>query len=228
VSCSARDFHSALRLTFSRHADTERALGATAYMRNQFPFFGIDAPTRRRLIREVQQKLGLPLSVLELADLCWADREREMQYAACDVLSQSKVLRTLTPDDVPRLERLVLQKSWWDTVDVLAPTIIGGLLRPFPELVQWHAQRMIASENIWLQRSAILLQLKYRDATDFDLLAECILLRASSDEFFVRKAAGWALRSYAYVKPDRVRTFVADHRQILSGLTIREALKNVS
>lgn len=179
-------------------------------------------------MREVQQKLGLPLSVLELADLCWADREREMQYAACDLLSQSKVLRTLSPDDIPRLERLVLQKSWWDTVDVLAPTIIGGILRPFPNLVRDHARAWIECDNIWLQRTAILLQLKYRDATDFDLLTECILLRASSTEFFVRKAAGWALRSYAYVKPDRVRTFVDDHRHELSGLTIREALKNLT
>ncbi len=151
-----------------------------------------------------------------------------MQYAACDVLTQPKALRTLTPDDIPHLQQLITQKSWWDTVDFLAPTIIGGVLRPFPELVHLHARQMIASENIWLQRSAILLQLKYRDATDFDLLTECILMRASSTEFFVRKAAGWALRSYAYVRPDRVRAFVDDHRQELSGLTIREALKNVS
>lgn len=228
MSCSTSEFHSALRGIISQHADSARALGAAAYMRNKFPFFGIDAPTRRLLIREVRQTLGLPLSVLDLADLCWADPEREMQYAACDLMSQPKALRTLTPDDVPHLEQLITQKSWWDTVDVLAPTIIGGVLRPFPELVHSHARQMIASENFWLQRSAILLQLKYRDATDFDLLTECILMRASSKEFFVRKAAGWALRSYAYVRPDRVRAFVDDHRQELSGLTIREALKNVS
>ena len=205
----------------------ERAVGAAAYMRDQFRFFGIDAPTRRRLIREVRHTLGLPSSVLDLADLCWADAEREMQYAACDVLAQPAVLRRLTPVNVPHLQRLVTTKSWWDTVDVLAPTIIGGILRPFPDLVRAHARAWIESDNIWLQRTAILVQLKYRDQTDFDLLTECILRRASSTEFFVRKGAGWALRQYAYTAPDLVRAFLDEHRQALSGLTLREASKHL-
>ena len=196
-------------------------------MRDQFRFFGIDAPTRRRLIREVRHTLGLPSSVLDLADLCWADAEREMQYAACDVLAQPAVLRRLTPVNVPHLQRLVTTKSWWDTVDVLAPTIIGGILRPFPDLVRAHARAWIESDNIWLQRTAILVQLKYRDQTDFDLLTECILRRASSTEFFVRKGAGWALRQYAYTAPDLVRAFLDEHRQALSGLTLREASKHL-
>lgn len=205
----------------------ERAVGAAAYMRDQFRFFGIDAPTRRRLIREVRHTLGLPSSVLDLADLCWADAEREMQYAACDVLAQPAVLRRLTPVNVPHLQRLVTTKSWWDTVDVLAPTIIGGILRPFPDLVRAHARAWIESDNIWLQRTAILVQLKYREQTDFDLLTECILRRASSTEFFVRKGAGWALRQYAYTAPDLVRAFLDEHRQALSGLTLREASKHL-
>lgn len=227
MSCTASDVHAALRRAFTEHANAERAVGAAAYMRDQFRFFGIDAPTRRRLIREVRHTLGLPLSVLDLADLCWADVEREMQYAACDVLTQPAVLRRLTPVNVPHLQRLVTTKSWWDTVDVLAPTIIGGILRPFPDLVRAHARAWIASDNIWLQRTAILVQLKYRDQTDFDLLTECILRRASSTEFFVRKGAGWALRQYAYTAPDLVRAFLDEHRQALSGLTLREASKHL-
>ena len=227
MSCTASDVHAALQRAFTEHANAERAVGAAAYMRDQFRFFGIDAPTRRRLIREVRHTLGLPSSVLDLADLCWADVEREMQYAACDVLAQPAVLRRLTPADVPHLQRLVTTKSWWDTVDVLAPTIIGGILRPFPDLVRAHARAWIASDNIWLQRTAILVQLKYREQTDFDLLTECILRRASSTEFFVRKGAGWALRQYAYTAPDLVRAFLDEHRQALSGLTLREASKHL-
>ena len=227
MSCTASDVHAALQRAFTEHANVERAVGAAAYMRDQFRFFGIDAPTRRRLIREVRHTLGLPSSVLDLADLCWADAEREMQYAACDVLAQPAVLRRLTPVNVPHLQRLVTTKSWWDTVDVLAPTIIGGILRPFPDLVRAHARAWIESDNIWLQRTAILVQLKYRDQTDFDLLTECILRRASSTEFFVRKGAGWALRQYAYTAPDLVRAFLDEHRQALSGLTLREASKHL-
>ena len=46
-------------------------------------------------------------------------------------------------------------------------------------------------------------------------------------EFFIRKVIGWALREYAKVDPDWVRTFVADHDDQLSGLSKREALKHV-
>ena len=228
MSVNVERFHSELVRQFSANADASRAAGASAYMRDQFEFFGIDAPSRRRLLRQTQKTLGVPSNVLDFADLCWTDKQREMQYVACDVLSQPKVLRLLMLEDVPRLERLITQKSWWDSVDVLAPTIVGGILRPFPNLVRDHARAWIECDNIWLQRTAILVQLKYREATDFDLLAECILIRATSDEFFVRKAAGWALRSFAYVRPDRVRKFVHDHRQELSGLTCREALKNLT
>jgi 3-methyladenine DNA glycosylase AlkD len=164
---------------------------------------------------------------MDLAALCWADAEREMQYAACDMLALPAVLRRLTPADIPHLQRFVTTKSWWDTADVLAPTIIGGMLRPFPDLVRDHARAWIEDDNIWLQRTAILVQLKYREQTDFDLLTECVLRRASSTEFFVRKGAGWALRQYAYTAPDHVRAFVDEHSHILSGLTLREARKHL-
>ena len=46
-------------------------------------------------------------------------------------------------------------------------------------------------------------------------------------EFFLRKAIGWALRSYSYVDPDAVERFVHDHDAELSGLSKREALKAI-
>lgn len=219
-------YRAALREAFTAHADAERAVGARAYMRDQFPFLGIDSPTRRYLQREVEQRLGLPSDVLGLAERLWKDDEREYQYAACDLLRRPKALRTCTPDDVPRLERLIVTKSWWDTVDVLAPKIIGHILRPLPNLVEAWASRWIEHDDIWLQRSAILLQLDYKSQTNARLLFACVARRASSTEFFVRKGAGWALRQYAYTDATAVRRFVDAHRSQLSGLTVREALKH--
>lgn len=197
-------------------------------MRNQFPFLGIATPERRRIVRSIITDIGLPTSSLACAEALWRLDERECQYAACDLLTSKRVLAGLTSNDVPRLERLIITKSWWDTVDVLAPSIVGAILRTTPDLVHATAASWIRDENFWLQRSAILLQLKYRAETDEDLLFSCILDRASSTEFFVRKAAGWALRQYAYTAPDRVRAFVESHRRELSALTIREALKHIA
>jgi 3-methyladenine DNA glycosylase AlkD len=43
-----------------------------------------------------------------------------------------------------------------------------------------------------------------------------------SNEFFLRKAIGWALRQHAWADPAAVR-----HKERLSGISQREALKNI-
>lgn len=86
--------------------------------------------------------------------------------------------------------------------------------------------RWIQQDNFWLQRSAFILQLTYRDQTNFSLLKELILYRQHSREFFVRKAAGWALRQYAKFAPEEVLLFIEENPQ-LSGLTRREAIRNL-
>ncbi|NLN96728.1 MAG: hypothetical protein GX128_11245 [Bacteroidales bacterium] len=44
-----------------------------------------------------------------------------------------------------------------------------------------------------------------------------------SNEFFIRKAIGWALRKYSKTSPETVVQFVENNE--LSGLSHREALK---
>ncbi|MBU3742540.1 MAG: DNA alkylation repair protein [Candidatus Kapabacteria bacterium] len=227
MSISVSAFVGELHRTFASHADAKRAQAMSAYMRDQFAFYGIDAPTRQILQREIRQRLGLPSDVLGLAHALWQRDEREMQYAACAILTQPVVQRALLVDDVPSVVDLITAKSWWDTVDVLAPNVIGSILRPLPDQLVQMASAWIESDNIWLQRTAIIMQLRYRAATNVDVLFDCILRRAASTEFFVRKGAGWALRQYAYTAPDAVRAFVEEHRNVLSGLTVREALKRI-
>jgi 3-methyladenine DNA glycosylase AlkD len=48
-----------------------------------------------------------------------------------------------------------------------------------------------------------------------------------SDEFFLRKAIGWALRDLAWSDPTTVVRYVKRWEDDLSPLTRREALKNV-
>ena len=62
---------------------------------------------------------------------------------------------------------------------------------------------------------------------DFDLLYACIEPSMTSKQFFLRKAIGWALRQVAWSHPDEVIRYVRAHADRLSGLSKREALKNV-
>jgi 3-methyladenine DNA glycosylase AlkD len=80
---------------------------------------------------------------------------------------------------------------------------------------------------MWVARTAIIHQLRLKEATDVERLFDYCLRRASDREFFLRKAIGWALREYAKTAPDEVRTFVEVHRDELSGLSIREATKRL-
>ncbi|PWA06313.1 DNA alkylation repair protein [Flavobacterium laiguense] len=79
---------------------------------------------------------------------------------------------------------------------------------------------------MWLNRSAILFQLSYKDRTNFDVLKLVCEKHKMSTEFFIQKAIGWALREYAKTNPKAVRSFVA--QTVLMPLSKKEALKNLS
>jgi len=68
--------------------------------------------------------------------------------------------------------------------------------------------------------------LGYKQDTDFDLLCELIRENLGSEEFFINKAIGWALRQYAWTNPRAVRKFVEATKE-LHHLSRREALKNI-
>nr|MDQ6920534.1 DNA alkylation repair protein [Candidatus Dormibacteraeota bacterium] len=133
----------------------------------------------------------------------------------------------LTPGFIPTLEHLVTTKSWWDTVDGLATNVAGPLVRAHPE-VRPVMDRWLESGDIWLARVAILHQERNESDTDPDLLFAYCRRRAADREFFIRKAIGWALRSYAKVAPETVAGFLATDGSRLSGLSRREAERGVA
>ena len=85
--------------------------------------------------------------------------------------------------------------------------------------------RWIEHDDIWIARTAILHQNRWKNETDEDRLFRYCERRAGDTEFFVRKAIGWALREYSKTDASAVRAFVALHDSELSGLSKREALK---
>lgn len=213
-----------LKSTFEQQQNEQQAKGMCKYMRNLFPFYGIKAPLRKELVRGFIKENG-KLEGEELkrfVECCWEAEHRELQYAAMDIMDRVK--KKLTADFVPFVEKLILQKSWWDTVDWLAPNALGSIFSKHPELIRLNTDSWIASDNIWLQRSAILFQLKYKDQVDEALLFEYILRRADSKEFFVQKAAGWALRQYSKFNAQAVIHFIKNNEQ-LAPLTKKEGMK---
>lgn len=205
------------------HADAENALSMEAYMKNHFPFLGIRNPARVAMTKQFLKEQGIPKGeeAIRVAQELWALPEREFHYTAIMMLLQ--VRKTVTIEHIKLLEHFIVTNSWWDSVDTVADHLIGFHLQRFPELIADHVEKWLASGNMWLQRTAILFQLKYKKKTDVPLLFHCIREMADSKEFFIRKAIGWALREYSKTDAAAVQSFVAS--TALSPLSVREALK---
>jgi 3-methyladenine DNA glycosylase AlkD len=84
----------------------------------------------------------------------------------------------------------------------------------------------VGADALWVARTALLHQLAFKGAADADRLFRYCRLRAGDRDFFIRKAIGWALRTYAAVAPEAVERFVADTPE-LSPLSVREATRGV-
>jgi len=118
---------------------------------------------------------------------------------------------------------MIVSNAWWDTVDFIAAGTLGRFFRMFPDLVTKLTKEWMVSGNIWLQRSCILFQLKYKKDTDTELLYSFIEKLTSSNEFFIQKSIGWALREYSKVNPPEVLRYTESTE--LKPLSRREALR---
>lgn len=206
------------------HRNEENAIPMTKYMRNYFPFLGIKTPERRLLFKTMTTEMELPLyekMQKEVWDLFQLE-EREYHYIAIELLAKYK--QQLTVNDLSFCNRLIETKSWWDSVDSIAPKIVGDIvlanrLEGEAVMVEWAK-----SSNMWTNRASILHQLKYKDKTNEELLFATIERHAGSKEFFLQKSIGWVLREYAKTRPQVIQEFVGSHA--LAPLSKREALKH--
>ncbi len=210
---------------FTQLADPAVAAGAAAYMKHISVFYGIKAPERRLALGHFLKENSTPdINKLEEISLsAWMHPQREMQYAAMEVLF--KVRKKTTAGHIHLLEKLIVTKSWWDTIDYIAPHLVSSHFERYPEQRDTVVTRWMESGNIWLQRSCLLFQLKAKKHTDSQLLFSLIEQLSDHKEFFIRKAIGWVLREYAKTNPGAVIEFVETHD--LSGLSRREALKHL-
>lgn len=214
------------RKHFHQLGDPERAIFMSKYLKNQFEFYGVNAPARKALGRQLVPGFDWKdqKAFLEFVDLCWNEHKREFNYTALDLSFRFR--KKLNQDSIPFYEKLIGRESWWETVDGIAPQIVGRLIIDQPEKQWSYAEKWITMDDIWYQRSALILQLMYKDKTDFELLKKLILYKSNSREFFIQKAAGWALRQYSKTNPTAVRDFIAKNK--LPSLTIREGMKFIS
>jgi 3-methyladenine DNA glycosylase AlkD len=220
------DFVTQLETDFRQQADRNIAVNQEAYLQNQFELYGLPTPLRKEiqkpfLLKEnLPNKKELPHIITEL----WSKPQREFQYFAIDL--NIKYLKKIEFQDIELFELMITNKSWWDTVDLIATNLVGAYFKLFPEQIIPVTKKWMNSDNMWLQRTCLIFQLKYKEEIDTDLLTDYILQLKDTKEFFINKAIGWILREYTRKNPEWVIDFVNKYE--LSNLSKREALKLIN
>jgi 3-methyladenine DNA glycosylase AlkD len=220
------NFITALENAFKQNENPENAFAMAKYMKNHFTFFGIKTEERRRIFKEIwkENKYEVTENARAIALELYAKQEREFHYCAIEILIK-ELKGNYKKEDIQLIEKLILNNSWWDSVDTIAKYILGEHLLEFTSETKKTIERFSKSENMWLNRSAILFQLGYKQKTNVEFLfSECIK-QAHSKKFFIQKAIGWALREYAKTNPETVKNFVLNNN--LKPLSTKEALKNI-
>jgi len=208
---------------FTKNADINNAIAMEQYMRNKFVFFGIKAPERKQIQRTIIKKTGFP-NIIDLEYITislWNNKYRELQYFAMELLQEY-----LLELNINLLEKIITTKSWWDTIDSIASKLVGILFINNINLRDKYIEKWLISNNIWLKRTSIIFQLKYKDKTDFELLKRIIIQLKYEDNFFIKKAIGWALREYSKSYPNKVIQLV--NTIDLKPLSKKEGLKYIN
>lgn len=214
-----------LRILLAAHTDVPTAEWSRAYLKDQFELFGIKAPLRRALFKQFMAE-NTPPQYNDLSDLVWElwlEPEREFQYFAIEILEKYK--KVWTEDMIDLFEKIIVTKSWWDSVDYISSALVSIYFKKYPQQIKPVTERWMASGNMWLQRVSIIFQLTYRKQTDTELMFNYMRQLTHSKEFFIQKAIGWALRQHARTDADLVRDFVENTK--MAPLSKREALKHI-
>lgn len=208
-------------------ADPEKAEEMAAYMKTEMPFYGVAAKPRDKVVAELAREFR-PADRDEyqmMVEALWNQPHREEKYVAIRLARRFKKFITL--DSLPLYESMIREGAWWDFVDEITQHLVSPVLLKSPTETWPLVEKWLVDDNMWIRRAAMLSQNRHREKTNEARLFKFALTLAEEDEFFIRKAIGWALREYAKVDQDAVRAFLEDNRDTFANLTLREASKHM-
>ena len=194
------------------------------YMQDKFRFLGVRGASRTKIYKKYFPEARKSKAIdWDFIENCWKKEEREFQYVVVYYLKAMQ--KFLKREDISRLKYLIVTKSWWDTVDLLAKVVGSLVIR-----IEGYDQIMLEwskDNNMWLKRVAILYQLSLKEKVDEIILDKILVNNLGDIEFFINKAIGWALRDYSKYNPEWVKEFIRKNKDNMANLSIREASKYI-
>jgi 3-methyladenine DNA glycosylase AlkD len=218
-----------VRHLFTDQADPEHAVFHKNYHKSTKKFYGLRAKQLTDVVKEVfptRPKLQKD-DIKPIAAELWASDWFEEQVAAIVLLE--RVVKELTPDDLPYLKKIVDTCEGWATLDYLTTRILGEMAIAYPEEIYPKVRAWVKSKHLWTRRASILIHVwparKHQLHAEYALPTFEELLYEK--EFFIRKAIGWTLREMCKHYPEMVVEFLKVHRDTVSGLTMREGSRRL-
>ena len=211
-----------IKKAFNKIENKEQAVLMSKYMRDMFSFYGLHRPERQSVYHDfIKEEKKSGVIDWDFLEECWNDKHREFQYLACEYLLALK--NSLKYEDIEKIRKFIETKPWWDTIDSLCKVIGDISLRD--KRVKNLMLKWSLDDNLWIRRTAIEHQLCLKEDTDKELLSKIVKNNFGSEEFFINKAIGWALREYSKTNPDWIRNFIETNKNKMSKLSIKEASK---
>jgi 3-methyladenine DNA glycosylase AlkD len=217
-------------LELQRIGDPLKAPQMQAYMKSEMLYHGVPLPLLRKACKRLFATLKFENAKSWQAAVLaiWRGaRFREERYGALILTGHRAASCFQNPAAMALYEEMIVTGAWWDFVDDLAIHRVGPILAEYPKAMKPKMLRWSKSRNLWKRRTSIICQIMLKDHLDLHLLYACIEPSIQSEEFFLRKAIGWALRQVAWMNPDEAVRYVRRNEDRLSSLSKREALKNV-
>ncbi|MEO8148332.1 MAG: DNA alkylation repair protein [Bacteroidia bacterium] len=214
-----------LSKSFKKSQNESEAARIKAYLKGQFDYFGIKTEKRRELCKRFIEQYGLPdeKDLNEIALNLFNQPQREFHYFAIELLLLFK--KQWKVEMIELFEKLILKNSWWDSVDFISISCVGFYSQQFPSEAKKKIGKWNKSKNMWLNRTSIIYQNNLKLKTDTRILFSNIKKHTHSDEFFIQKAIGWALRQHARTDAKAVSDFCRKTK--LKPLSYREAMKHI-
>lgn len=221
--CNSDEIVQQIVIKLRKNENEENRAQMEAYMKNHFSFLGIKTPQRKQLLKPILNNCR-SISATERYLIAWKlfnEKEREFHYAALALLEMGAKKAPVSA--IGFYKELLMRNSWWDSVDMIASNLCGAFFKQHPHLLVPITEEWRRSHDMWVRRSSLLHQLKFKELTNERLLFETIDILKHEQEFFLEKAIGWSLREYSKTNPDAVKSYIETTE--LRPLSRREGLR---
>ncbi len=202
-------------------SDVKRAEWEKRYQKSRWEHWGVALPGMDAAIRETFGDLKQDEALI-LCRRLWREPVWDLKIVAGRILAR----KSIAPD--AKVWGFVTERmadlDGWAVADNLASVASGCLIEDSGRLAVVEA--WIENPHLWTRRAALVFTLPWaKEKRDPERMLGLAVLLAEDRQWFIQKAVGWWLRELSKRDPKRVRRFLKDHGEKLTGVARREAMK---